>query len=126
LPSARPERHRPAKLAPVDDTPSLLERASQLADEGSLDAAAAICRQLVERENPRAEAYCLLGLIEEALGDRLRAEGSYTRALFLDSNHYESLIHLILLVESRGDATRAAALRARVGRIREQENRHAG
>jgi chemotaxis protein methyltransferase WspC len=124
-PSARPEPALPPKLAPVDDSPALLERASRLADEGALDAAAAICRQLVARQNPRADACCLLGLIEEALGDRGQAEGCYTRALFLDPDHYESLIHLILLVESRGDAPRAAALRARVGRTGELENRHA-
>lgn len=124
-PSPRPQQTAFAKPAPVDDYAALLDKARRLSDEGVLDAAEAICRQLIDRQNPRADAYCLLGLIEEALGDRLQAEGCYTRALYLDPNHYESLVHLILLLELRGDAPRAAALRARVGRIGELENRHA-
>jgi len=124
--SERAPQPLPAKPAAVDDTPVLLERAKRLADEGTLDAAAEVCRQLVERDDPSADAFCLLGLIKEALGDRIQAEGCYNRALFLDPEHYESLVHLILLVEARGDAARAAALRARAGRIRELENRHAG
>jgi chemotaxis protein methyltransferase WspC len=117
---------RPAAPSkPVDKTPSLLEQARQLSDAGALDAAAAICRQLVEQQDPCAGAFCLLGLIEEALGDRLQAEGCYNRALFLDPDHYESLVHLILLVESRGDAGRGAALRARAERLRTVENPHA-
>jgi chemotaxis protein methyltransferase WspC len=114
-----------AKPARVDDAPLLLERAKRLADEGTLDTAADVCRQLVERDDPSADAFCLLGLIKEALGDRIQAEGCYTRALFLDPDHYESLVHLILLLEARGDSARAAALRARLGRLGELENRHA-
>jgi chemotaxis protein methyltransferase WspC len=113
-------------VAPVEDSRTLLEKASRLADEGSLEAAAAICRRLVEGVGPCVEAYCLLGLIQAALGDRLQAEDYYNRALFLHPDHYESLVHLILLVESRGDDARAAALRERAGRIRDMENRHAG
>lgn len=123
---AAPAEPAPAQPAPVDDSLALLDRASRLADEGSLDAAAAICRQLLERDNPHPDAFCLLGVIEEASGRRSEAENCYNRALFLDPQHFESLIHLTLLVESRGDAARAAALRARAERLREAENRHAG
>jgi len=124
-----PDASRRESMPPnssIEDPQSLLERASRLADEGSLDAAAALCRQLVEGQDPCVEAHCLLGLIQEALGDRLQAEDYYNRALFLRPDHYESLVHLILLVESRGDSAWAAALRARAGRIRDLEKSHAG
>ena len=122
----RPEPAAPWPSALADDSPKLLERAVRMADEGELEAAAAICRQLIARDPPLAAAYCLLGVIEEAWGDKLQAENCYNRGLYLDPNHYESLVHLTLLVESRGDAARAAALRARVGRLCQPEENHAG
>jgi len=116
----------PAKPAPVEDSKAILQRAGRLADEGSLDDAALLCRQLVAGPMPCVEAYCLLGLIEEARGNKPQAEDCYNRALYLNPEHYESLIHLLLLVESRGDHARADTLRARAGRIRDKESTHAG
>lgn len=105
---------------------ALLEKAHRLANEGRIDVAAGICRELVEGKRAGAECHCLLGLLQEALGNRTAAEECYRTALSFDPDHYESLVHLALLAESRGERPRAAALRARAGQLQPRSKQREG
>jgi chemotaxis protein methyltransferase WspC len=69
---------------------------------------------------PSAPAYVLLGLIRQAAGDPQQAEHYFDRAVYLQPDHYEALIHLALFMEHRGDAAGAAVLRQRAQRARHQ------
>jgi chemotaxis protein methyltransferase WspC len=60
-----------------------------------------------------AQAYVLLGLIRQAAGNAAQAEHCYGRALYLQPDHYEGLIHLALLLEHRGETAMATVLRQR-------------
>ncbi len=95
-----------------------LQRARQLADKGDLQAARAICQEQISSDGPCGDSYFLLGLIEESLGETTAAEEHLRKAVYLDPQHYESLVHLALIVEQRGDAKNAALLRRRAERAK--------
>jgi chemotaxis protein methyltransferase WspC len=93
-----------------------LARACRLADGGRLDEALAECQAHLRAAGPSADAYCLLGVIQQARGDAGAAAGSYRKALYLAPDHREALTHAMLLAAQRGDAAQAAALRERLRR----------
>jgi chemotaxis protein methyltransferase WspC len=103
-----------------DAQASVLETARRLADQGELEAAAALCETFIREHGPSASAYVLLGLIRQAAGNLEQAEHCFGRAVYLQPDHYEALIHLAFLLERRGDTARAAVLRQRAQRARHQ------
>jgi chemotaxis protein methyltransferase WspC len=94
-----------------------LERARRLADGGQLKEAAALCEAHLSRHRDSAQAYYLLGLVREGARD-LRAADCYRKALYLDPNHYESLVQMARLAEKSGDTTRAHTLKQRARRLK--------
>ena len=107
-------------LPPADrPSPSVqpdLETARRLADAGRLNEAAGICEAHLRRSRVSAQAYYLLGLVRDASGDA-SAIDCYRKALYLEPNHYESLVHMALLLQRNGDPARARAFRSRAQRI---------
>jgi chemotaxis protein methyltransferase WspC len=67
---------------------------------------------------PSAPAYCLLGIVCQALGDLESARAGFDRALYLDPRHYESLVHAAFIHERAGRAELATTLRRRAERCR--------
>ena len=104
-----PQSKRPESAAPD----KLLDDATQLANRGELAKAAEICRRCLKESPTYARSYFLLGLIAEVEGKSVEAEEHYKRALYLDSQHSEAMVHMALLLEARGDLTGAAHLRKR-------------
>jgi chemotaxis protein methyltransferase WspC len=92
-----------------------LDVAQQLADAGRLDDAAELCEAHLARHGTSAQAFYLLGLMKDAIGDP-EAITFYRKALYLEPNHYEALIHMALLLEKRGDAEGARTLKRRAER----------
>jgi chemotaxis protein methyltransferase WspC len=106
------------RAAPVKvDGPSTLQQAAALADAGSFAEAAALCAEHVARVGPAAEAFRLNAMIFAEAGNLDSAAENYRSALYLDPNDYESLIHLSLLLEKRGDAAGAKVLQKRAQRL---------
>jgi chemotaxis protein methyltransferase WspC len=64
-----------------------------------------------------AQAYYLLGLVRDARGDA-SAIDCYRKALYLEPNHYESLLQMALLLQKNGDPARALAFQSRAQRIK--------
>ncbi|MBD5654070.1 MAG: hypothetical protein IAI50_02675 [Candidatus Eremiobacteraeota bacterium] len=109
----------PALAEPRDD----LAEATTLADSGRFTEATAICHEHLRRHGSSAAAFFLLGLICDA-GDRTADALRYFRkALYLESEHSASLVHLALLLEKNGDAAGARLLRERLAR---QQSKDAG
>ena len=102
--------------SPGDAQAPALETARRLADQGELEAAATLCETFMRAHGPSAPAYVLLGLIRQAAGNAAQAEHCFGRAVYLQPDHYEALIHLALLMEHRGDTAMAAVLRQRAQR----------
>jgi chemotaxis protein methyltransferase WspC len=114
---------RPVPAAPVDDRRQphssdvdLLTRARDAANAGRLDEAAQHCQRLLNESSPLADAYCLLGIIRQAQGDVAAAEPFFQKAVYLDPSHHESLVHLSLLSQRKGDSQAAANFRRRADR----------
>jgi chemotaxis protein methyltransferase WspC len=118
--SARKELKIPelAAASPAEGAP--IEEARRLADLGRLSEAIRCCETVVDRQPGSAEAYHLMGVLEDAAGDRRRAAECYRRAIYLDPEHVEALTHLALLVDCEGDRNAAERFRERARRVAER------
>ena len=96
---------------------SLLEKARRLANQGSLEEAATLCKTYLSQNLTSAEAYVLLGEVHQALGNDEQAEQCFQKAVYLKPNYYEALFHLALLQENRGDLAKATVIRQRIQRL---------
>jgi chemotaxis protein methyltransferase WspC len=105
--------------APVIPMPALvdLETAQRLANEGRLDETAAWCEANLREQGPSSETYYLLGLVRDAIGDRDGAAAFYRKAIYLEPEHMEGLMHLALIAETQGNTAAAERLRKRTRRI---------
>ncbi len=92
----------------------LLQVARQAADQGRLSEALKVAEPLTKQHPTNAETWCLLGILQQATGQSGLAERSFERAVYIDPRHGESLIHLSLLCQLRGDADKAARYRQRI------------
>jgi chemotaxis protein methyltransferase WspC len=113
----------PAKtlLPAVDPVSSVrvtadLATARRLADAGRLQEAADWCENDLQQPTSSPEAWYLLGLVRNALGDEGKAAECYRKLLYLDPDHVEALTHLALLTEKNGDTAGARRLRERARR----------
>jgi chemotaxis protein methyltransferase WspC len=109
-PTPQPER---TKEQPI-------ETATRLANQGHLVEAERCCEQQLREFGPSAEAYYLIGLIREAAGAVSEADRCYRKALYLDRDHLEAVVHLALLLERQGHGERSRLLRDRAKRLARQ------
>lgn len=106
------------KTLPLSKVPPLnLETARKLADGGKLDQAAKLCENYLKQNSTSVEAYILLGQIYQAQAFEDKAEQCFQKAIYLQPNSYEALLHLSLLKEHRGDVAGAIVLRQRIQRL---------
>jgi chemotaxis protein methyltransferase WspC len=105
--------------APVLPKPALvsLETAQRLANEGRLDETAAWCEANLRDQGPSSETYYLLGLVHDAIGDRDGAAAFYRKAIYLEPEHMEGLMHLALITETQGNTAAAERLYERARRV---------
>ncbi len=117
-----PEKARPfAAVMPAPNTPAapdteargVLDTATRLADEGHMAEAATVCEAYLNKHGPDAQAFYLLAIVREAVGEPAEAEALLRKALYLDPAHYEALTQLALLLEQRGDSGNADIVRQR-------------
>ncbi|HPQ14999.1 MAG TPA: CheR family methyltransferase [Bryobacteraceae bacterium] len=125
-PAARAARRpAPAELPKPSPAPSppawkrRLEDARRLADAGELERASALCDEVLAVEPLAADAHFLKGLVEEAQGRMRSAEEWFRKALYIDPDHYDALLHMSVL--SGGNAEVYAR---RAHRLSEREGQH--
>lgn len=97
-------------------------QARSLADRGKMEEALSVCRRYLEADQPCAEVYYLMGLIHESCDRDTEAEECYRKSLYLDPDHFETLIHAGLMYERRHDHEKAALLKNRLTRIERQRH----
>jgi chemotaxis protein methyltransferase WspC len=133
LPGPRkPLKRQPGPLSPQMTTTRLLsapalvpprppladlEAARRLADAGRLEEATQWCETNLLEHGPSSEAYYLLGLLRDAIGDRNGAAAFYRKVVYLEPEHVEGLMHLALISETQGDTAAAERLRERARRV---------
>jgi len=103
-PSTAPDPQRAVQTEAAVDELSL---ARGLANRGRLQEAEALCQRLQLKDPYNADLLCLLGVIQQAYGNMTLAESCYQKALFVSPNHEESLTHLMLLHQLRGESAQA-------------------
>jgi chemotaxis protein methyltransferase WspC len=119
---SKPRPPLPAVTRPASETRAGmpgpgLEQARRLADQGRLTEAAQHCEDHIRTAAPSAAAFYLLGVIREATEARGAAAAAYRKALYLDPDHYEAMVHLALFHERQGDAAGARTLNERAHRL---------
>ncbi|QDH63732.1 MULTISPECIES: protein-glutamate O-methyltransferase CheR [Pseudomonas] len=102
--------------APPSDAGALLSRIASLANEGKSAEARAACEQYLNSHPPAAQVFYWLGLLSDVAGSALEAQGFYRKALYLEPQHPQALMHLAALLESQGDSAGARRLQARAAR----------
>ena len=93
-----------------------------LADKGLFTEAEALCRRHLQELTPHADVYSLLGLIHEGAGRSPEAEECYLKALYLDPDHYRTLVHLSLLYRQRGEGRKASLMLRRAEAAQRRPN----
>jgi len=124
LPPA-PVRNRPfAAVTPLPvtkktanpDAATLLAQIAALANEGKSADARAACEQYLRSHEPVAQVFYWLGLLSDVAGLSLEAQGFYRKALYLEPQHPEALMHLAALLQAQGDTAGARRLQERAAR----------
>ncbi|WHS61465.1 protein-glutamate O-methyltransferase CheR [Pseudomonas sp. G2-4] len=98
------------------DAATLLAHIAALANSGKSAEARAACEQYVRSHAPAAQVFYWLGLLSDMSGSALEAQGYYRKALYLEPQHAEALVHLAALLASQGDVAGARRLQERAAR----------
>ncbi|MFS2199869.1 CheR family methyltransferase [Pseudomonas sp. Pseusp3] len=124
-PPPAPVRSRPfASVVPLaaapkasgTDTAVLLANIAALANEGKSAEARAACESYLRSHEPVAQVFYWLGLLSDVAGNVLEAQGFYRKALYLEPQYPDALMHLAALLQAQGDAAGARRLQARAVR----------
>ena len=111
----------PSAEAQPRSTLASLERATELADLGNLEEARRVCGCVIAEAGASPQAYYLLGIVDQAAGNRDEAIACFNKAVYLDPRHHEALVHLALLHEERGEQVAAANFKRRAERARRSQ-----
>lgn len=116
-PSRAPiERPAPRPSPVVTGVADELAEIARLANQGRSDEARQHCERYLAAHGPAAQAYYWLGLLADAEGNAEQAQALYRKALYLQPDHQESLLHLAALLAARGDEEGARRLQERAAR----------
>ncbi|MHC8368366.1 CheR family methyltransferase [Pseudomonas sp. ZT5P21] len=120
-----PVHHRPfATVTPLPvatqaanlGAASLLANIAALANEGKSADARAACESYLRSHEPVGQVFYWLGLLSDVAGSALEAQGFYRKALYLEPQHPDALMHLAALLQSQGDTAGARRLQDRAAR----------
>lgn len=124
-PPPAPVRNRPfaavtalpvTKKTADPDAATLLAQIAALANEGKSAEARAACEHYLRSHDPVAQVFYWLGLLSDVAGLSLEAQGYYRKALYLEPQHPEALMHLAVLLQAQGDTAGARRLQERAAR----------
>lgn len=123
--SPAPVRNRPfaavtalpvTKKTANPDAATLLGQIAALANEGKSAEARAACEHYLRSHEPVAQVFYWLGLLSDVAGLSLEAQSFYRKALYLEPQHPEALMHLAALLQAQGDTAGARRLQERAAR----------
>ena len=105
-----------AVKTPPSDAAALLVNIAALANEGKSAEARAACESYLRSHEPVAQVFYWLGLLSDIAGSALEAQGFYRKALYLEPQYPDALMHLAALLQSQGDTAGAKRLQDRAAR----------
>jgi chemotaxis protein methyltransferase WspC len=98
-----------------------LEATRLLADLCRFDEAILSCERNLKEYGPSADLYCILGVVREATGLAKEAAHCYRKALYLEPDHQEALLHSALQAKKHGDDAAYRRLSKRARRAKESK-----
>ncbi|NQD58212.1 chemotaxis protein CheR [Pseudomonas sp. CM25] len=125
----RPLRVLPVTTRPAparnqrEDESELLDSIARLANAGASDQARSECQRYLGQFAPSAQVYYWLGLLSDTAGDAQQALTHYRKALYLEPQHPEALVHLAALLAAQGDLAGARRLQERAARVGRESER---
>ncbi len=108
---------KPVGSAKPSPTIQDIQHARRLADRGETAAALEICRSLEGTPGVNAEVYHLMGVLHLAQGRQDDAGNCFRKALYLDPNHRDALIHMMHYHREHNDEKQAELYRQRWERL---------
>uniref|UniRef100_UPI0028A8A617 tetratricopeptide repeat protein n=1 Tax=Pseudomonas soli TaxID=1306993 RepID=UPI0028A8A617 len=113
----------PATPVPAQDEAQLLALIARQANAGENQQARADCERYLRQFAPKAQVYYWLGLLSDTEGDAAQAITHYRKALYLEPQHPEALMHLAMLLAAQGDEAGARRLQERAARAGRESER---
>ncbi|KYC24707.1 tetratricopeptide repeat protein [Pseudomonas shirazica] len=118
-----PSKPAPAREHKREEASELLASIARLADAGASEQARAECQRYLGQFAPSAQVYYWLGLLSDTEGDAQQALTHYRKALYLEPQHSEALVHLAALLAAQGDLAGARRLQERAARVGRESER---
>ncbi|MNC36950.1 putative biofilm formation methyltransferase WspC [compost metagenome] len=113
----------PAREHKREEASELLASIARLANAGASEQARAECQRYLGQFAPSAQVYYWLGLLSDTEGDAQQALTHYRKALYLEPQHPEALVHLAALLAAQGDLAGARRLQERAARVGRESER---
>lgn len=101
----------------------LLASIAEHANAGNSQQARDACQRYLRQYPPSAQVYYWLGLLSDTEGDLQQAQVHYRKALYLEPQHPEALVHLAALLQAQGDQAGAQRLQSRAMRAGREADR---
>jgi len=100
-----------------------IKQIKQLSDASNFEEAKEICQLYINSHGEDSDVLYFLGLINSSKDNHDKAEKHFRKSLFLNPKHYNSLIHLSLILDRKGDSKNSALLKKRAeNTLIEQDN----
>ena len=127
VPVAKPQPRSAPPGKTIVATEHWIEQARRLANQGDLVEALKCCEQNLRAQPASAETFHLIGMLHDAAGRVREAAEHYRKALYLDPQHHEALVHLAVALQREGDEHGAQRLFERANRqLASGENKGGG
>lgn len=120
---ARPLMAPPVAAESRENEAQLLAAIARHANAGDSQQARSDCERYLRQFEPKAQVYYWLGLLSDTEGDATQAITHYRKALYLQPQHPEALMHLAALLASQGDEAGARRLQERAARAGREAER---
>ena len=113
----------PPTTPAAESAEQLLASITRQANAGDNSQARASCQRYLGAFPPNAQVYYWLGLLSDTEGDTAQAISLYRKALYLEPQLAEALVHLAALLAAQGDQAGARRLHERLARIGRESER---
>lgn len=114
-------RHFPTEIKTISPVLTI-DSLKEIANKGDFVGAELICNKILQNDYTNTEALYYMGLIQNARHKFNEASDYFKKVLYMNPNHYESLVHLNLIYEDIGDSERATLYKERAERAFQKNN----
>ena len=104
------------------DSHASYEKIMTMANNGKIADAIKLCSTYLEHNEKDADANYLMAVLHDADSNILKAEEYLRKAIYLDPEHVNAIIHMAVIAERNGDTKTAERMRLRARRVEERNS----